>query len=350
MHEQLLAMLADPTNHQNLIAEPSFGPDQTVIEGSLISQAGRYPIRNGIPRFVLTQDVDQRQTEAAFSYKWQRRDSYDSQQVSDSHRAWLVEKYGFVSFEAMQIHFGTKETILDAGCGSAFSSSIWLNEDWQKNGHGQWVGVDISEAIDVAQERVGHFPGTHFVQGDILQPPFKTESFDLIFSEGVLHHTPSTRLALLALIPLLKPGGEMMFYVYRKKGPIREFTDDYIREIVSQLPEEQAWELMRPLTKLGQSLAELKVEVEIPQDIPYLGIKAGKIDIQRFFYWHVAKMFWNEDFSFEENLHVNYDWYQPRYAHRQTEAEVRAWCDEGGLKIHHFHEQESGYSVRAIKD
>ena len=29
----------------------------------------------------------------------------------------------------------------------------------------------------------------------------------------------------------LKPGGRILFYVYRKKGPIREFTDDYVREL-----------------------------------------------------------------------------------------------------------------------
>ncbi len=33
-----------------------------------------------------------------------------------------------------------------------------------------------------------------------------------------------------ALVPLLAPGGELMFYVYRRKAPIREFTDDYVRE------------------------------------------------------------------------------------------------------------------------
>ena len=140
-----------------------------------------------------------------------------------------------------------------------------------------------------------------------------------------------------------------MFYVYRKKGPIREFTDDYIRAMISSLEPEEAWNRLKPLTKLGRALAELKTEVEIPEDIPYLGIKAGRYDIQRLIYWHFAKMFWNEALTFEENHHINFDWYHPQYAHRQTEEEVRRWCQEDGLKIIHFNAQESGFTVRAIK-
>ena len=122
----------------------------------------------------------------------------------------------------------------------------------------QWIGVDISEAIDVAQEMLGKLPNTHFVQADISQMPFRTGSFDTIFAEGSLHHTPSTEGALKALVPLLEHGGEFLFYVYRKKAPMREFTDDYVRSIVSSLPPELAWEKMRPLTSLSESLAGLK--------------------------------------------------------------------------------------------
>ena len=38
------------------------------------------------------------------------------------------------------------------------------------------------------------------------------------------------------------------------------------------------------------------------------GIKAGRYDVQRLVYWHIAKLFWNETFSFEANNHVNFDW------------------------------------------
>jgi hypothetical protein len=49
-------------------------------------------------------------------------------------------------------------------------------------------------------------------------------------------------------------------------------------------------------------------------------------------------------------VHVNFDWYRPRYAQRQSEAEVREWCEEAGLRIRRFHEQESGFTVVAVRN
>jgi len=224
---------------------------------------------------------------------------------------------------------------------------LWMDSSWRG---ALWVGIDISRAIDIAQERLGFRETNHFLQADVLQPPFPDSSFDTIFSEGVLHHTLSTELALKALVPLLEPGGELMFYIYGKKAPIREFADDHVRSLISSKEPAEAWAALRPLTKLGQALAELHAEVDVPEDIPYLGIKAGRYDVQRLIYWHFAKLFWNGAYSFEENNHVNFDWYHPRYAHRQTEEEVRRWCDESAMSITHFDKQESGFTVRAIKD
>jgi hypothetical protein len=48
-------------------------------------------------------------------------------------------------------------------------------------------------------------------------------------------------------------------------------------------------------------------------------------------------------------VHVNFDWFRPTYAHRQTAADVRAWCEEGALEVTRFNEQESGYTVIARK-
>jgi hypothetical protein len=71
--------------------------------------------------------------------------------------------------------------------------------------------------------------------------------------------------------------------------------------------------------------------------------------VQRLIYWNFAKLYWNPNWSFEENVHVNFDWYRPRYSHRQTADEVREWCAEAALAITRFHEQESGFTVRATK-
>lgn len=349
MREALLEVLVDPISKTPLDVEArEYGAGHHIVEGILRGPGGRtYVIRNGIPRLVLTVDHDQRRTGDSFRFKWQQRSTYDTPHMHRVVQDWLAPRYGFRNLEEMRGFFGSRRLILDAGCGSGFSSSFWMDPAWRTEGAPQWFGAELSEAIDVAQERLGHIAGTHFIQTDILQLPFRLNTFDTIYSEGVLHHTPSTELALKSLICHLEPGGQVLFYVYRKKGPIREFADDHVRAILSEFEPQDAWARLRPLTALARALSNSGAEVEVPEDIPYLGIKAGRYEVQRLLYWHFAKLYWNDNLSFEENNHVNFDWYHPRYAHRHTEAEIRRWCEECCLSIIHFDEQESGFTVRA---
>jgi len=347
MRKSLLNILVDPVSKKPLdLHIHKEDTENNIIEGTFVSSSGEsYPIISGIPRFVTTADIGQRQTEGSFAFKWKDKNVHKT--PTTHYRQWLAQKYGFNTLKGMQDYFRARECILDIGCGNGYSSMVWLESQWQGDCKGQWCGADISSAIDVAQEQLGMIPGTHFIQADLMGLPFGEKTFDTIFSEGVLHHTPSTERALKNVSKYLKPGGEILFYVYREKGPIREFTDDYIRELVSHLPPNDAWEMLLPLTRLGKALAELNVEVEVPEDIPYLGIKAGCYDVQRLIYWNFAKMFWNPEYTFEECHGTNFDWYHPSYAHRQTEEEVRRWCAEANLSIFHFHVQKSGFTVRA---
>lgn len=348
MRDDLLPLLADPVDGTALtLLDAARDAAGNVVTGRLQGGGGRtFEILAGIPRFVMTEDEGQRQTQKSFGFKWEQQQSYGSPGMLDESRAWLVSRYGFSSAGEMADYMAAAGRVLDAGCGSAFSSSLWLTPDW---GGAAWVGADISSAIDVARERLAQIPSTHFVQGDVLALPFRGGVFDVIFSEGVLHHTPSTERAFKALVPLLRPGGELMAYIYRKKSPIREFTDDHIRGVVASLPPATAWEQMRSLTELGRALAETGATVDLKEDVPLLGIPKGKHDVQRLIYWHFAKLFWNDRYTFEENHHINFDWYHPRYAHRHTEEELRAWCADTGLAIQRLDAQESGFTVRATR-
>ncbi len=350
MKSSLLDLLVDPVQRERLFLEQVHTVGDSIECGVFRAVDGAtFPIRSGIPRFVVTDDAGQLQTSNAFGYKWQNHNISDSPAVRSSLMPWMIEKYGFASQSDWADYCASRRCILDIGCGSGMPSSIFLDsESW--SGQAMWVGVDISTAIDVAHDRLGKIANTHFVQADALHLPFRDRTFDTIFSEGVLHHTPSTRQALLSASRMLEPGGEFHFYVYRKKSPLREFTDDYIRDAIAPLPEDEAWDAIRSLTRLGQALAELHVTVKLGEDVPLLGIPAGEHDVQRLIYWHIAKLYWNESWSLEENTHVNFDWYRPRYAHRQSAEEVRQWCAEARLSITRFHEQESGFTVRAIKE
>ncbi len=312
-----------------------------------ISSAG-YTRRGGMLRQKSICSNNQGQTKDTFGFKWQKRETYESLSVLDGHRAWLFEKYLSGKPEILEKWLPEGGRVLDAGCGSGFSSLLFFDEFFQKI---HYLGVDISEAVDVAAERFKEKEkSAEFLQADILHLPFSTPVFDLIFSEGVLHHTDSTETAVKYLSRLLVPGGRFLFYVYRKKGPIREFSDDYIRNCLRDLDDSQTWEALLPLTKLGKALGDLQVKVNIPEDIPYLGIQAGAYDLQRLIYWHIFKAFYRPDWTLEEMNHVNFDWYRPLNCHRQSPEEVQQWCRSASLRIEHLDIQESGITVVAVKE
>lgn len=335
------ALLVEPDTGERLHFESGVGENPAAL---VTSSGRRYSISHGIPRFVRTDDPGQVQTADAFGFKWGRLDSYQSAPMRELATAWLLHRYGFASATEMRIHLQKSGLLLDLGCGSGYTTSLWF-DGWDSAAG--YVGVDISSAIDIAKDRLSGPAGTLFVQADALHLPFPPATFGAVISEGVLHHTPSTQAAIRSAASVIRPGGEFLFYVYRRKSPIREFADDYIRDQIAALGNDEAWTEMESLTHLGRALSELRVEVDLPVEVGTLGIPAGRIDVQRLFYWHFAKAFWNDAYTFDENVHVNFDWYRPAYAHRQTEVDLRKWCDEADLEIFHFDRDPAGFTVRA---
>lgn len=313
-------------------------------EGEKALRHGRSLLADGgILRDEALVAADQAQTRDAFAFKWGKRDTYASPAMREATRAWLIERYG--DLLAGLAGADGRPAVLDAGCGAGFTGSMLFEAALPGL---RYVGADISRAVDIAAETIRPRAGESlFVQADLMALPFAPGSFDLVYSEGVMHHTPSTRAALLALAALVRPGGRFAFYVYAKKAPLREYSDDYIRAQVSDLPPEAAWDMLMPLTRLGVALGELNVEVEVPEDVAVLGIPKGRVNLQRLFYWHICKAYYRPDFSLDEMNHINFDWFMPKYSHRQTPEEVRAWCDEAGLAIERFRVEEAGITVVA---
>lgn len=81
-------------------------------------------------------------------------------------------------------------------------------------------GIDLTErAIEHTSRRMSLFGLNSRLQvADAENPPFEDESFDLVYSWGVLHHTPDTRKAIEEIYRVLKPGGELKIMIYHKRS------------------------------------------------------------------------------------------------------------------------------------
>jgi arsenite methyltransferase len=294
------------------------------------------------------QSENQVQTSETFGFKWKKRDTYESPAMQQEWRRWLFEKYfdnDPSRLTALLQTSGGRMSILDAGCGSGGSGLLLFGEHLRDH---DYVGVDISDAVQVARERFTErgIPA-RFEQADLNSIPESLGQFDIIFSEGVIHHTDSVSAAIARLARRLRPAGRFMFYVYSRKAPLREYADDLIRDAIANMDNEEAWQALEPLTKLGKALGDLKVEVEIDEDIPYLGIEKGRHDLQRLFYYKFCKAYYRPEYSIDEMNHINFDWYRPKNCHRHTPDEIAGFCASAGLQIERLHAEESGITVVA---
>ena len=290
---------------------------------------------------------NQEQTADVFGYKWGQENTYQSSAFFERNREYIISRYGDIENAAWWKDYGDRPKFLDAGCGAGLGARTLLGDRLHKI---DYLGVDISEAYAVAQKQfeASGYSG-RFMQADFTALPATVGLFDVILAEGVMHHTDNTEKAFHALVKRLAPRGRFLFYVYAKKGPIREFTDDYIREKIQEMSPKEGWNALTSLTEFGKTLGELNIEIDLPRGIDLLDIPAGRINLQRLFYWHVFKCYHRPDWTLEEMQHVNFDWYAPKNCHRHRKDEIERWCVAAQLEIERLDQQEAGFTVVAHK-
>lgn len=317
-----------------------------ILEGLLVCKnKHKFKINAGIPKLLVDKTSGFIKNKSAFSSKWQKYyKTYQSKKWYDYTEKWFLSRFGWKNVKHFNKFLKNKNRVLDAGTGIGNSA-----KRFSANPHSQVFAVDASDGIYFAHKKYGKIKNVHFIQADLRQLPFRRNFFDFICSDQVLHHTKNTETSFKYLTKYLQKNGIISIYVYNKKGPIREFVDDYIRERTTKMTEKNCLEFSKDMAFLGKSLADLKKKIKIRRNIPILNIKAGTYDVQRFFYWNVMKCFWAEDGNFERSVGVNFDWYYPKIAWRHSPQEVRKWHTDVGLKIIHFQETESGISATGKK-
>lgn len=321
---------------------PKCGSELEVFEKYCVCKtcATEYLEEDGIPNF-LTQDLkhEVQQTTDGFGWQWNNTQYGHTEGSIEYGHDLFFSRYNLSKNELMELL--KDKIVLDPAVGSgrvehifgSFPKLIYAN--------------DLSNAVYAARKNLESFGNDNiiYLRSDMQKLPFKDGFFDAVVCHATLQHVENPKVALKSMLLKLKKDGIILFDLYKKAAPIRDFCDDFIRAKISELEPSEAYEEIIKISKLGEIMREMKVKINIPHDIPILEIEAGEYDLQRFFYYKILKMFWNDGMSFEENQVVNFDWYYPKISPRFTEEEVKEMLNELDVKIIDYKVTEGGIGV-----
>lgn len=206
--------------------------------------AKKYPIREGIPRFILEFKPFIEETRKSFDLQWEMsrlRGEYS--QFSPEHKEKLVEY--LLDDTMLKAEYFKGKKVLDAGCGvGRFSYALaQLRADV--------TAIDYNDiAVKTAHEYLKDNGQVKVIQADIFNLPFPEGSFDFIFSWGVLHHTGDTKKAFDRLVPLLKDNGIFFVMLYEKYNPFKIWFTDQVRRITLRMDKKRLYSLCIFLSKI----------------------------------------------------------------------------------------------------
>jgi ubiquinone/menaquinone biosynthesis C-methylase UbiE/uncharacterized protein YbaR (Trm112 family) len=265
------------------------GPD--FAEGFLRCTTGHvFQIIDGVPRFVATDGYAEN-----FGIQWNLHDRTQlDTDTSHESEATFMEKTGFTKEEI------AGKSVLDVGCGMGRFSEV------ASRCGATVVGIDLTSAVNAARRNLRD-RGVELAQADVFKLPFRDESFDFIFSIGVLHHTPSTKDAFARLPRLLKAGGKIAIWVYAHSRLTSHITDVY-RVGTKRLPKPLLYRLSR-----------LAIPLYHVHRTPLVGAvtrRALPTSMHADPEWRALDTF---------------DWYSPKYQWKHTDEELRRWFMESGL-------------------
>ncbi|MGI8734971.1 MAG: class I SAM-dependent methyltransferase [Pyrinomonadaceae bacterium] len=151
--------------------------------------------------------------------------------------------------------------VLEIGCGLGTDGA-----QFAKAG-ADYTGVDLTEAaVDLARKRfeLSGFPG-RFQTEDAESLTFEDNSFDLVYSHGVLHHTPDTARAVREIHRVLRPEGRAVVMLYHRDSYNYRVNISIFRRAGAKLLKSEAGiRLVQRVT--GEPLESLREHARLLQD------------------------------------------------------------------------------------
>ncbi len=293
-----------------LLAGASEGDE--VMEGSLQCArcAARYPVRGGVPRFRTEALAGmQARTAEAFGWEWKKFDD-----VAVHHERQFLDWMA----PATPAWF-TGNVVVEAGCGKGRHTRLAAGY-----GARAVLGVDLSDAVDVAFPSIRHLPNAHVIQADLLRLPLRRRCADRAFSVGVLHHLPDPREGFTALCRSVRPGGEVSIWVYGREG------NGWIAHLVS--PARRLVTSRMPPSALYWLAGALALPLHAALRLLYAPARRGPLAWARPALFYYPYLSYISGFPFREVHHIVHDHLAAPVAHYLSRADVESWYREAGAR------------------
>lgn len=309
MRDALRHHLCCPRCHGDLALGAQVREGEHVMEGALRcpSCERTWPISRGVPRFVGIEgdlEGDLGRTARNFGRSWKIWRHIDDQRYPRQFLEWLTP------LEAQDFR---GRRVLDAGCGKGRHLRAMAGF-----GAAEVVGLDLSDAVDVAFENTRDLPEVHVLQADMLRPPLRG-GYDMACSVGVLHHTPDPAESFGALRAQVRPGGTVACWVYGREnnGWIVTLVNPLRLAVTRHLP---AW-AVRALAWVAALLLLLVIHV--------LYVPGRALGVRLFYGDYLLHL---RTLGFRECRHIVYDHLIAPIAHYLPRHEVDRWLQREHLE------------------
>jgi ubiquinone/menaquinone biosynthesis C-methylase UbiE len=126
-------------------------------------------------------------------------------------KKYIIER--FSNFKSFNNDFFKNKKIIDVGCGGGrYTNALRLLKAKQV------VGVDFGDDGLLTAKKNYNFKNISFQKQNVLNLKFKKNTFDIVFCNGVLHHTSDFKKGIKELHRICNPGGYIFLYLYGTKG------------------------------------------------------------------------------------------------------------------------------------
>jgi SAM-dependent methyltransferase len=309
MNIELLKIIKCPISKQNLLLKDEVIENNKVRSGLLKTEDGnfKYIIKDFIPRFVPESNYADN-----FGFQWNKfrntqLDSYSNVTISND-RFWNSTSW---------LKSDLKDKwVLDCGCGAGRFAEIALAAG------ANVVALDYSSAVDACLMNLKHYNNLYVIQGDIYQLPFEMNSFDYVYSLGVLQHTPNVKDAFMAVSKQVKPGGYFCVDFYEKNFKSKLLPKFWLRPITKRIEKKHLFRILEITTPFLFNLSETL------NKIPLIGVYLKRI-IPVANYSGILPL--NNKQLKEWALLDTFDWLGPEYDNPQNKKTLLKWCREAKL-------------------